>query len=153
MSDVVEARPQRVPPGTRVVVYACLSPEAVPTAAPEQGLRGVLRYVDERGWIPVATFVDRAAVLSSRADRPEWPRALAAVEEGRAEGIVSPSMVMLWFHQEDRDSLANWLNATGAFVSTPGTHTDPGRRRAGGSPRTQTAAAPPLATGSKRRCR
>ncbi|GFH39469.1 recombinase family protein [Streptomyces pacificus] len=151
MSDVVEEPPQRVPPGTRVVVYACLSPEADPTTAPEQGPRGVLRYAHERGWIPVATFVDRAAVLSSRADRPEWPKALAAVVEGRTEGIVSPSMVMLWFHQEDRDSLANWLNATRAFVSTPGTHTDPRRCRAVGSPPVQTAAAPPLATGSKRR--
>ncbi|MEU8522869.1 hypothetical protein [Streptomyces sp. NPDC048577] len=109
--------------------------------------------MNERGWIPVATFVDRASVLSSRADRTEWPKALAAVEEGRADGIVAPSMVMIWFHQEDRDSFANWLDASRAFVSTPGTHTDPRRRRAVGSLRAQTVAAPPLATGSKRRRR
>ncbi|MGP3948549.1 hypothetical protein [Streptomyces sp. 7N604] len=47
--------------------------------------------MDERRWVPVATFVDRAIVLSSRADRPEWPKALAAVEEGLARGIVVPS--------------------------------------------------------------
>ncbi|MGP3922488.1 hypothetical protein [Streptomyces sp. 8N616] len=75
--------------------------------------------MDERGWVPVATFVDRAIVLSSRADRPEWPKALAAVEEGPARGIVVPSMVMLRFHPEERDSLAAWLEEADAFVSTP----------------------------------
>ncbi|AWK09584.1 hypothetical protein DDQ41_12375 [Streptomyces spongiicola] len=104
MSGVVQAAAHRVPAGTPVVVYACLPLAARVPREPGRALRDVLRYVDERGWVPVGTFVDHAAVLSSRADRPEWPKALAAVEEGRAKGIVAPSMVTLWFHQEDRES-------------------------------------------------
>ncbi|MET9386992.1 hypothetical protein ABZY09_39765 [Streptomyces sp. NPDC002928] len=78
----------------------------------------------------MGTFIDRASVLSSRADRPEWPKALAAVEVGPARGIVAPSMVMVRFHPEDRDSLAAWQATTGAFVSTPGTLSEFRRRPA-----------------------
>ncbi len=133
MSGVVEVAAHGVPAGTPVAVYACLPVGAKVPREPGRALRGVLRYVDKRGWVPVGTFVDRAAVLSSRADRPEWPMALAAVEEGRAKGIVAPSMVTLWFHQEDRESLAAWLDRTGAFVSTPGALRNLRRTTGGGS--------------------
>ncbi|MEU7116148.1 hypothetical protein [Streptomyces sp. NPDC046182] len=160
MSATIEAPAERVPPGARVVVYACLSPgTAAPKARPPQALRSVLRYVEKRGWIVAATFVDRAALLSSRADRCEWPAVLAMVEDGWADGIVAPSMVTLWFHPEEHDSFMNWLERTGAFVSTPDSLTDLRRRRStapvpvDAATPGSTVAGPPHAAGSKRRHR
>ncbi|MFE2234148.1 hypothetical protein ACFXA4_16485 [Streptomyces sp. NPDC059442] len=112
-----------------------------------------------RGWTVAATYVDRAAVLSSRADRPEWPKVLTVVEEGRAEGIVAPSRVTLWFHPEEHDSFMGWLEKTGAFASTPDSLADLRRhRRDGSSPENtaapkDTAVGPRPAAGSKRRHR
>ncbi|WP_435059385.1 hypothetical protein [Streptomyces sp. bgisy060] len=129
MSAVVEVVAECVPPGTPVVVYACLPPRAGPPPVPDRVPYDVLRHVDAHGWVPVAAFVDRAAVLSSRADRPEWPKVLAMVEAGMARGIVAPSPVTLWFHPEERDSLVSWLRRTGAFVSTSSALTEPRRRK------------------------
>ncbi|MEX0174416.1 recombinase family protein [Streptomyces sp. LMG1-1-1.1] len=160
MSQAVKAPPWRVPPGARVVVYACLSPgAAAPKAQPQRALRHVLRYVKTRGCTVAATYVDRAAVLSSRADRPEWPKVLATIEDGRADGIVAPSMETLWFHPEEHDSFMGWLEKTGAFVSTPDSLADLRRpRRDGSSPENtaapkDTAVGPRPAAGSKRRPR
>ncbi|MFF5714952.1 hypothetical protein [Streptomyces sp. NPDC012756] len=155
MSEAIEARPWRVPPGARVVVYACLSSRAAaPKAQPRQAaLRHLLRYVERRGWTVAATYVDRVAVLSSRADRPEWPKALAMVEEGRAEGIVAPSMVALWFYPEEHDSFMGWLEKTGAFVSTPGSPVDVRRQRSDDSSPEDTSTTPRPTAGSKSRRR
>ncbi|WP_143664481.1 hypothetical protein [Streptomyces sp. NRRL B-24572] len=112
-----------------------------------------------RGWTVAAAYVDRAAVLSSRVDRPEWPKVLTVVEEGRAEGIVAPSMVTLWFHPEEHDSFMGWLEKTGAFASTPDSLADLRRHRRDGSSPENTAApkdtvvGPRPAAGSKRRHR
>jgi hypothetical protein len=107
--------------GTPVVVYACLAAgHGLRQEPPEQVLHRFLTHVRAVGWEPVTVLADRISTLVPREDRPEWPAARAAVERGEAEGIVSPAPVMLWFRQEERESLVNWLRRTGSFVATPG---------------------------------
>ncbi|MFF0014720.1 hypothetical protein [Streptomyces sp. NPDC005374] len=77
------------------------------------------RYVDDAGWEAVETYVDRAAPFESRVLCEGWHNALAAVEQGRAAGIVTPLLVMLGHVEEDRTNLAAWQTRTGALITTP----------------------------------
>ncbi|MEC4019702.1 hypothetical protein [Streptomyces sp. H27-D2] len=110
-----EASPEVAPAGARVVLYAC-----VPTVIdPGRALRATERFALDQGWAPVALFLDRALVTGCQAERCELPRALGFVQDGEAAGIVAPSVAMLWYYAEDRESLARWQATTGAFVATP----------------------------------
>jgi hypothetical protein len=75
--------------------------------------------VADAGWEAVETYVDRAAPFESRALCEGWHNALAAVEQGRAAGIVTPLLVMLGHLEEDRANLAAWQARAGALITTP----------------------------------
>jgi len=71
------------------------------------------------GWEAVETYVDRAAPFESRALCEGWHNALAAVEQGKVAGVVTPLLVMLGHLEEDRANLAAWQARTGALITTP----------------------------------
>ncbi|WP_425245394.1 hypothetical protein [Streptomyces sp. NEAU-NA10] len=116
-SSVRQTAPHEVPPGTRLVLYACL-PASLGEAA-DHSVASTRRYVTAAGWEAVETYVDRAAPFESRALCEGWHRALAAVEQRRAVGIVTPLLVMLGHLEEDRTNLAAWQARTGALITTP----------------------------------
>ncbi|MGV9564459.1 hypothetical protein [Streptomyces sp. NPDC003480] len=117
MSSVRQTAPLEVPPGTRLVLYACL-PASLGEAA-DHSVASTRRYVVDAGWEAVETYVDRAALFESRALCEGWHNALAAVEQGRAAGIVSPLLVMLGHLEEDRTNLVAWQARTRALITTP----------------------------------
>jgi hypothetical protein len=112
-----QTAPHEVPPGTRLVLYACL-PASLGEAA-DHSVASARRYVADAGWEAVETYVDRAAPFESRALCEGWHNALAAVEQGKAAGIVTPLLVMLGHLEEDRANLAAWQARTGALITTP----------------------------------
>lgn len=116
-SSARQAAPHEVPPGTRLVLYACL-PASLGEIA-DHSVASTRRYVVDAGWEVVETYVDRTAPFESRALCEGWHNALAAVEQGRAVGIVSPLLVMLGHLEEDRTNLAAWQVRTGALITTP----------------------------------
>ncbi|MCZ4506747.1 hypothetical protein O3Q52_00690 [Streptomyces sp. ActVer] len=116
-SSVRQTAPHEVPQGTRLVLYACL-PASLGKAA-DHSVASTRRYVTDAGWETVETHVDRAAPFESRALCAGWHNALAAVEQGRAAGIVAPLLVMLGHLEEDRTNLAAWQARTGALITTP----------------------------------
>ncbi|WP_316749215.1 hypothetical protein [Streptomyces herbicida] len=116
-SSARQTAPHEVPPGTRLVLYACL-PASLGVAA-DHSVASTRRYVADAGWQTVDTYVDRAAPFESRALCEGWHNALAAVEQGRAAGIVTPLLVMLGHLEEDRTNLAAWQARTGALITTP----------------------------------
>ena len=116
-SSARQTAPNEMPPGTRLVLYACL-PASLGEAA-DHSVAGARRYIADSGWEAVETYVDRAAPFESRALCEGWHSALAAVEQGRAAGIVSPLLVMLGHLEEDRANLAAWQARTGALITTP----------------------------------
>lgn len=116
-SSARQTAPHEVPPGTRLVLYACLPASLGEAAA--HSVASAQRYVADAGWEAVETYVDRAAPFESRALCEGWHNALAAVEQGRAAGIVTPLLVMLGHLEEDRTNLAAWQARTGALITTP----------------------------------
>ncbi|WP_431991939.1 hypothetical protein [Streptomyces albogriseolus] len=116
-SSARQTAPHEVPPGTRLVLYACL-PASLGEAA-DHSVASTRRYVADAGWQTVETYADRAAPFESRALCEGWHNALAAVEQGRAAGIVTPLLVMLGHLEEDRTNLAAWQARTGALITTP----------------------------------
>ncbi|MFG2963058.1 hypothetical protein ACGFZS_07185 [Streptomyces sp. NPDC048288] len=106
-----------VPPGARLVLYACL-PASLGEIA-DHSVASTRRYVADAGLEAVETYVDRAAPFESRALCEGWHNALAAVEQGRAAAIVTPPLVMLGHLEEDRTNLAAWQARTGALITTP----------------------------------
>jgi hypothetical protein len=98
-------------------LYACL-PASLGEAA-DHSVASARRYVADAGWEAVETYVDRAAPFESRALCEGWHNALAAVEHGKAAGIVTPLLVMLGHLEEDRANLAAWQARTGALITTP----------------------------------
>jgi hypothetical protein len=106
-----------VPPGTRLVLYACL-PASLGEAA-DHSVASAQRYISGGGWEAVETHVDRVPPFESRALCEGWHNALAAVEQGKAAGIVTPLLVMLGHLEEDRANLAAWQARTGALITTP----------------------------------
>ncbi|MDX5564323.1 hypothetical protein PYK79_14630 [Streptomyces sp. ID05-04B] len=116
-STARQTAPHEVPPGTRLVLYACL-PASLGEAA-DHSVASAQRYVDDAGWETVETYVDRAAPFESRVLCAGWHNALAVVEQGRAAGIVTPLLVMLGHLEEDRSNLAAWQVRTGALITTP----------------------------------
>ncbi|WP_432033705.1 hypothetical protein [Streptomyces antibioticus] len=116
-SSARQTAPIEVPPGTRLVLYACL-PASLGEVA-DHSVASTRRYVADAGWEVVETYVDRAAPFESRALCEGWHNALAAVEQGRAAGIVAPLLVMLGHLEEDRTNLAVWQARTGALITTP----------------------------------
>ncbi|MEU9453075.1 hypothetical protein [Streptomyces sp. NPDC048277] len=112
-----QTAPHEVPPGTRLVLYACL-PASLGEIA-DHSLASTRRYVADAGCEVAETHVDRAAPFESRALRGGWQNALAAVEQGRAAGIVTPLLVMLGHLEEDRTNIAAWQARTGALITTP----------------------------------
>ncbi|MEU6510539.1 hypothetical protein [Streptomyces sp. NPDC046942] len=77
------------------------------------------RYVANADWEAVEMYVDWAAPFESRALCEGWHNARAAVEQGRAAGIVTPLLVMLGHLREDKANLAAWQARTGALITTP----------------------------------
>ncbi|MFJ5774245.1 hypothetical protein [Streptomyces sp. NPDC093094] len=102
------------PMGTRFVLYACL-PVSLGDVA-DGSLDAARRYAGAAGYEVVAEFVDRADPLGGRDGCPLWHQALGAVEEGRAQGIVTPLMVML--ARGKVGHLAAWQRRTGAYLLT-----------------------------------
>ncbi|MBB5940432.1 ATP-binding protein [Streptomyces zagrosensis] len=124
--DLVVAPPAPAPPGTPVVIYACLPPDSgrwlespVDTG---RVLESVRRYVHEREWLAIREFVDRARSNGVPAwERPELRQALAAVEAGGVCGIVTPTLSMLAAGAEETAVLARWQHGAGgqSFISAP----------------------------------
>ncbi|MFF7309580.1 hypothetical protein [Streptomyces sp. NPDC008137] len=112
-----QTAPHEVPAGTRLVLYACL-PASLGEIA-DHSVASTRRYVAGVGWEAVETYVDRVAPFESRALCEGWHNALAAVEQGRATGIVTPLLVMLGYLEGDRTNLAAWQARTGALITTP----------------------------------
>ncbi|MFD5483263.1 hypothetical protein [Streptomyces hawaiiensis] len=112
-----QTAPHEVPAGTRLVLYACL-PASLGEIA-DHSVASTRRYVAAADWEAVETYVDRAAPFESRALCAGWHNAMAAVEQGRAAGIVTPLLVMLGHLEEDRTNLAAWQARTGALITTP----------------------------------
>ncbi|MGW2886418.1 hypothetical protein ACWDDN_13875 [Streptomyces griseoruber] len=112
-----QTAPHEVPPGTRLVLYACL-PASLGEVA-DHSVTSTRRYVADAGWEAVETYVDRAAPFESRALCEGWHNVLAAVEQGRAAGIVAPLLVMLGHLEEDKTNLAARQTRTGALITTP----------------------------------
>lgn len=112
-----QTAPHEVPSGTRLVLYACL-PTSLGEVA-DHSVASTRQYVADAGWEAVEAYVDRAAPFESRALCEGWHNALAAVEQGRAAGIVTPLLVMLGHLEEDRANLAAWQARTGALITTP----------------------------------
>ncbi|MFE1050460.1 hypothetical protein ACFW5S_32670 [Streptomyces olivaceus] len=112
-----QTAPHEVPSGTRLVLYACL-PASLGEIA-DRSVASTRRYVAGAGWEVVETYVDRAAPFESRALCEGWHNALAAVEQRRATGIVTPLLVMLGHLEGDRTNLAAWQARTGALITTP----------------------------------
>ncbi|WP_406437663.1 hypothetical protein OHB00_24705 [Streptomyces sp. NBC_00631] len=112
-----QTAPHEVPPGTRLVLYACL-PASLGEIA-DHSLASTRRYVADASCEVAEAYVDRAAPFESRALCEGWHNALAAVEQGRAAGIVTPLLVMLGHLEEDRTNLAAWQARTGALITTP----------------------------------
>ncbi|GHI91624.1 hypothetical protein TPA0905_10950 [Streptomyces olivaceus] len=115
--SVRQPAPHEVPAGTRLVLYACL-PASLGEIA-DHTVASTRRYVAAAGWEAVETYVDRAAPFESRALCEGWHNAMAAVEQGRATGIVTPLLVMLGYLEGDRTNLAAWQARTGALITTP----------------------------------
>ncbi|MEU2600587.1 hypothetical protein ABZ669_26085 [Streptomyces hirsutus] len=116
-SSARQAAPHEVPPGTRLVLYACL-PASLGEVA-DHSVTSTRRYVVDAGWEAVETYVDRAAPFESRSLCEGRHNALAAVEQGRTCGIVTPLLVMPAHQEEDRTNLAAWQARTGALITTP----------------------------------
>ncbi|WP_254646498.1 hypothetical protein [Streptomyces sp. GbtcB6] len=112
-----QTAPHEVSPGARLVLYACL-PASLGEIA-DHSVASTRQYAADAGWEAVETYVDRAAPFESRALCAGWHNALAAVEQGRAAGIVTPLLVMLGHLEEDRTNLAAWQARTGALITTP----------------------------------
>ncbi|MEU3337468.1 hypothetical protein [Streptomyces sp. NPDC006668] len=109
-----QTAPHEVPPGMRLVLYACLPASLGETA--DHSVASARRYISGAGWEAVETHVDRAAPFESRALCEGWHNALAA---GKAAGIVTPLLVMLGHLEGDRANLAAWQARTGALITTP----------------------------------
>ncbi|MFI1563869.1 hypothetical protein ACH4ZX_12550 [Streptomyces sp. NPDC020490] len=114
-SSVRQTAPPEVPPGTRLVLYACLPPSLDATA--DNSVRAARRYARQAACEVVEEYVDRADPMESRAGCHGWHNALAAIEQGRAAGIVTPLMVMLGYGP-DSEHLASWQARTGAHILT-----------------------------------
>ncbi|MDX3760112.1 hypothetical protein [Streptomyces sp. AK02-04a] len=112
-----QTAPHEVPPGACLVLYACL-PASLGEIA-DHSVASTRQYAADAGWEAVETYVDRAAPFESRALCEGWHNALAAVEQRRAGGIVTPLRVMLGHLEEDRTNLAAWQARTGALITTP----------------------------------
>lgn len=115
---LVMAPPAPAPPGTHVVIYACL-----PAVDAERVLGSVCRYVEQREWVARGLFVDRAHVDDvPAAKRTQLQAALAAVEAGEAAGVVAPAMGMLAASAAEEEALARWQHRVPGrpFLSTPG---------------------------------
>ncbi|MFD9109153.1 hypothetical protein [Streptomyces bottropensis] len=112
-----QTAPHEVPPGTRLVLYACLL--ASLGEAADHSVASAQQYISGADWEEVETHVDRAAPFESRVLCEGWHNALAAVEQGKAAGIVTPLLVMLGHLEEDRANLAAWQARTGALITTP----------------------------------
>jgi hypothetical protein len=105
-SSARQTAPHEVPPGTRLVLYACV-PASLGEAA-DHSVASAQRYISGAGWEAVETHVDWAAPFESRALCEGWHTALAAVEQRKAAGIVTPLLVMLGHLEEDRANLTAW---------------------------------------------
>jgi hypothetical protein len=88
-SSARQTAPHKVPPGVRLVLYACL-PASLGEAA-DRGVASAQRYVADADWEAVETYADRAAPFESHAPCEGRRNALAAVEQGRAAGIIPPA--------------------------------------------------------------
>lgn len=123
-SSARQATRHEVPPGTHLVLYACL-PASLGEVA-DHSVAHTRRYVAKAGWRTVETHVDQAAPFESRALCEGWHNALAAMEQGRAAVIVPPLLVMLGHVEEDRTHLAAWQTRTGPLITTPWAVVDAG---------------------------
>ncbi|MFF5719277.1 ATP-binding protein [Streptomyces buecherae] len=124
---LVVAPPTPAPPGTPVVIYACLppaSPEAPvePPVDTDRVIESVRRYVAQRGWVTVREFVDYARVDEAPLwSRTQFQRVMTVVETGSAAGIVTPSMGMVAASPEEEAALAEWQRGVSGspFLSAP----------------------------------
>lgn len=114
-SRAIEVATHAVPSGTRLVLYACLPPSL--GAKADNTVAAARRYAQRAACEVVEEYVDRADPMESREECPGWYGALAAVEQGRAAGIVTPLMVMLG-HGPDREHVVLWRARTGAHILT-----------------------------------
>ncbi|MEU8975914.1 hypothetical protein AB0D11_43180 [Streptomyces monashensis] len=113
-SSARQTAPHDVLLGTRPVLYACL-PASFGAEAVNTG-DAALRYEKEADCEVVAEFIDRAEPIVDRDGCPGWRRALAVVEAGTADGILTPLMVMLG--RGKAEHLADWQQRTGAYLMT-----------------------------------
>jgi hypothetical protein len=113
-SRAIQAERPAVPAGTALVLYACL-PASLGAVA-ETAVDAARRFAKASHCEVVAEFVDRADPMGERDGCPEWHNALATVEAGRAQGIVTPLMVMLG--RGKAQHLAAWQRRTGAYILT-----------------------------------
>lgn len=114
ISRAMQAEQPRVPAGITLVLYACL-PASLGALA-DTTVDVARRYAKEVHCEVVAEYIDRADPMGDRDGCPGWHNALAAVEAGTAEGIVTPLMVMLG--RGKAEHLAAWQKRTGAYLLT-----------------------------------
>ncbi|MFI9149486.1 hypothetical protein [Streptomyces sp. NPDC053367] len=103
-----------MPAGTPLVLYACL-PASLGELA-DRTVDAARRYAKEAHCEIVSEFLDSADPMKDREGCPGWHDSLAAVESGRAQGIITPLMVMLSRGKETH--LAAWQRRTGAYLLT-----------------------------------
>ncbi|GHB74274.1 hypothetical protein GCM10010377_75840 [Streptomyces viridiviolaceus] len=114
VSPLLPSERLAVPAGTTLVLYACL-PVSLGAAA-DRVLDSARRCAVEAECEVVAEYIDRGDPLGDRDGCAGWHQALAAVEEGRAGGVVTPLMVMLG--RGKAAHLAAWQRRTGAYLIT-----------------------------------
>ncbi|WEV29103.1 ATP-binding protein [Streptomyces sp. 71268] len=102
--------PAVAPPGTAVVIYACLLPGAhTHEGARTESLSTVREYVTACGWVVVDEFVDRVGVeASTPLQRAGLRQALDAVGAGGAAGIAIPAEHMVARSARERRALIEW---------------------------------------------
>lgn len=113
-SRAIQVEQPAVPAGTPLVLYACV-PASLGALA-DGTVEAARRRAKEAHCEVVAEYIDQADPLGDRDGCAGWHEALAAVEEGKALGIVTPLMVML--SRGKVAHLAAWQRRTGAYFVT-----------------------------------
>ncbi|MEU2877202.1 hypothetical protein [Streptomyces sp. NPDC007070] len=95
----------------RVVLYACL-----PAQDRHRAFSHLWTYASARDWLVVAEHVDEAGTSAPVEARPGWQQIARLIEDGEAQGIVTPGRSAWGVGEPERTRLDTWLASHHVFV-------------------------------------